>query len=93
MCVQQILTSACAVSPEFSLVRPCRWVAKDPRGVRADSEERSDCADAQVDLIVCCMHILDAHVILPSRLAQSVECLPANQGVAGSSPGPATFFH
>ena len=30
--------------------------------------------------------------LLPYRLAQSGASLTANQGVAGSSPGPATFF-
>ena len=31
-------------------------------------------------------------IVSPGRLAQSGASLTANQGVAGSSPGPATFF-
>ena len=30
---------------------------------------------------------------MPGHLAQSGASLTANQGVAGSSPGPATYFH
>ena len=33
-----------------------------------------------------------SHMTLPGHLGQSGASLTANQGVAGSSPGPATYF-
>ena len=34
----------------------------------------------------------NSNPVLPGRHAQSRASLTANQGVAGSSPGPATYF-
>ena len=68
MCAEQRLGSADPRSPirvvqADQSQRRARTVAKDPKRVQSDSEDWSDCADAQADL-----SSLDAHAILQEML-------------------------
>ena len=57
MCAQRRLWSTCAPAQSNQGLRNALWVAKNPKHIQDDCEDRSDLADAQADLSLRWAHL------------------------------------